>query len=150
MSKENTKFVPTQFAADLMRQGYSVDEVQKIMKEKHLVSRTFSSVLNELMGRRNLTVDILAGQAEIDPATIYRFMNQQRNPSRNTLLRICLAMGASLDETQQLLKSGNCAALSSARSRDLLIMDGIINGKYFDDVNQAMRQMNFSDLNSRG
>ena len=49
-----------------------------------------------------------------------------------------------------LLKSGNCAALSASRPRDLIIMDGIINKKYFDDINNVLIEKGLTDLNSRG
>ena len=150
MSKSSDKFPPTQYAAELIAQGHSVEEVQRIMREQHIASPTFAGVLNELMGKKDLTVDIVAGEAEIDPATIYRCMNGQRNPSRNALLRIALAMELSMDETQKLLKSGNCSSLSITRDRDLVIMDGLINKRDFLQVNAALEAKGFADLNGRG
>ena len=150
MSNNSANFPLTQYAADLIAQGHSIEEVQRIMREQHIVTPTFIGVFNELMGKRNLTVDIIAGQAEIDPASIYRFMSGQRNPSRNALLRISLAMELSMDETQRLLKSGNCSSLSITRDRDLVIMDGIINRRDFLQVNAALNAKGFPDLNGRG
>ena len=150
MPNNSADFPPTQYAAELIAQGHSVEEVQKIMREQHISAPTFAGVLNELMGKRKLTVDIVAGQAEIDPASIYRFMSGQRNPSRNALLRIALAMELSMDEAQKLLKSGNCSSLSITRDRDLVIMDGLINKRDFLQVNAALLAKGFPDLNGRG
>ena len=77
-------------------------------------------------------------------------MSKKRNPSRNALLRIAMGMELSLEETQVLLKSGNCAALSASRERDLEIMNGIINKKYYDEVNAALIKKNLPDLDGRG
>lgn len=141
---------PTVYAANLIANGYTPDEVKEIMKREKMAFPTISGVLNELIGAKNLTVDIVAGRADIDPATIYRFMNKKRNPSRNALLRIAMGMELSLEETQVLLKSGNCAALSGSRERDIEIMDGIINKKYYDEVNDVLHRKNLPDLNGRG
>ena len=140
----------TAYAADLIARGYTPDEVRDIMKHEKIVFPTLSGVLNELIGSKNLTVEIVAGRADIDPATIYRFMSKKRNPSRNALLRIAMGMELSLEETQVLLKSGNCAALSASRERDLEIMNGIINKKYYDEVNAALIKKNLPDLDGRG
>lgn len=141
---------PTVYAANLIAKGYSPDEVRDIMKQEKILFPTISSVLNEMIGAKNLTVEIVAGRADIDPATIYRFMSKKRNPSRNALLRIAMGMELSLDETQVLLKSGNCAALSASRERDLEIMNGIIKKKYYDEVNAALIEKNLPDLDGRG
>ena len=77
-------------------------------------------------------------------------MSKKRNPSRNALLRIAMGMELSLEETQVLLKSGNCAALSASRERDLEIMNGIIKKKYYDEVNDALIEKNLPDLDGRG
>lgn len=141
---------PTVYAAKLIAKGYIPDEVTEIMKREKIVFPTISGVLNEMLGTKNLSVEVVAGRADIDPATIYRFMSKKRNPSRNALLRIAMGMELSLEETQVLLKSGNCAALSASRERDLEIMNGIIKKKYYDEVNAALIKKNLPDLDGRG
>ena len=120
---------PTTYAAGLIARGYTPDEVAEIMKREKIIFPTISSVLNEMMGAKGLNMEDVAGRADIDPATIYRFMSKKRNPSRNALIRIAMGMELSLEETQILLKSGNCAALSASRERDLEIMNRIF--KFF-------------------
>ena len=53
----------TAYAADLIARGYTPDEVRDIMKHEKIVFPTISGVLNELIGSRNLTVEIVAGRA---------------------------------------------------------------------------------------
>lgn len=141
---------PTTYAAGLIARGYTPDEVAEIMKREKIIFPTISSVLNEMMGAKGLNMEDVAGRADIDPATIYRFMSKKRNPSRNALIRIAMGMELSLEETQILLKSGNCAALSASRERDLEIMNGIIKKKYYIDVNEALKKKNLPDLDGRG
>ena len=149
-SRNTSSDSPTTYAAGLIARGYTPDEVAEIMKREKIVFPTISSVLNEMMGAKGLNMEDVAGRADIDPATIYRFMSKKRNPSRNALIRIAMGMELSLEETQILLKSGNCAALSASRERDLEIMNGIIKKKYYIDVNEALKKKNLPDLDGRG
>lgn len=146
----NQMKTPTLRAAEYFQMGYSPQEVMEIMDQEKVVFPSFSGVLMEFLGKRNMSVDTLAGLSGINAASIYRFMNKERNPTRNALLRMAFAMQLSIQDTQVLLKSGNCASLSASRPRDLIIMDGLINMKYIDDVNQALIKRNMMDLSSRG
>lgn len=141
---------PTQYAADLIEKGYSPDEVREILRNQHLSSPGIKRVLSDLIDNRNLTADLLADFAGIDPATIFRILKGTRNPSRNILIRISLTLKLSIEETQSLLKSGNCAALSGSRERDLIIMQGIIHCHQIDEVNDALTAKGMLTLNSRG
>ena len=129
---------PTIFAAKLILEGHTPDEVKHIMESRKMSYPTVSNVLDEFMSKKKLSVDALADMSGIDSSGIYRIMNGQRNPSRNILLRIAMALSLSVEETQVLLKSGNCAPLSAARERDLIIMDAIIHGKKYDSVNELL------------
>jgi len=144
---ENT---PTQRAAVYFERGYTPEQVVEIMKREKVFFPSIASVLNELLGKKNKSVEALAELSGLNAATIYRFMNNQRNPSRNALLRIAITLELSINETQVLLKSGNCAALTASQERDLIIMDGLVNKKYFDDINNTLIEKNLTDLNSRG
>jgi len=142
---ENQNMGPTLTVQQLLEQGHSYEEIQELIKQA-----SFAGVIGELMAVHDMTVDMVAGAAEIDPATIYRFMKQERKPSRNALLRIALAMELNMEETQRLLKSGNCSTLSGTRNRDLVIMEGIVHKKDFVEVNEALTKHGFEDLNKRG
>ena len=129
---------PTTFAAKLILEGHTPDEVKNIMESRKMNYPSVSSVLDEFMSKKNLSIDALADMSGVNSAVIYRIINEQRNPSRNILLRIAMALALSVEETQVLLKSGNCAPLSAARERDLIIMDAIIHGKNYDGVNELL------------
>lgn len=111
---------------------------------------SLSSCLNTMMGRRGLSVEVTAGMADINRATLHKIMTQKVNPSRNVLLRLALALEMSFDETQTLLKSGSCTALSGRRERDLFIIEGITNRRTFDEVNDNLNRYGFPDLYSKG
>lgn len=141
---------PTTYAAKLISQGHTADEVRQIMQREKITFPSISEALNDFLGKKNLSVNTVASLSDMDPATIYRIMNRERNPSRNVIIRIAMALALNLEETQLLLKSGNCASLSASRARDLLIMDGIIHEKYYEEVNETLVNKGMADLNGRG
>lgn len=107
-----------------------IQKVMEMMRNNGLQFPTISVVLNDLMEERKKSVEVVAGFAGIEPSTLYRIKNRQRNATRNNILRIAMALELSFEETQILLKSGNCAQLSASRKRDLFIMQAIVNKNY--------------------
>lgn len=142
---DNKHHSQTELIVQMIHEGRSLEELAKKVKMPSL-----ASCLNEMMGRKGLTVEVTAGLADLNAATVHKIMAHKINPTRNTLLRLALALETSFDETQILLKSGNCAALSGGRKRDLYIIDGIENKKTFDVVNAALKEHGFLDLYSKG
>lgn len=141
----NNNCLNTIAVVDLIKQGYSIEELAKKAKLPSL-----SDCLNEMMGKKDIPVQVTAGMADINPATLHKIISKKMVPSRNVLLRIAFALEMSFEETQVLLKSGNCAALSGNRQRDLDIIDGIVNQKSFDEVNEILKKHGHTDLYSKG
>ena len=146
----NDNMTPTQWAAKLISDGYSPEKVEQILRREGIAFPTIAGVLNEMLGKKNMSVEMLAGFSGMDPSTIHRILNRTRNPSRNGLIKLALALSLTLEETQVLIKSGNCSALSGTRLRDLVIMDGIINKSNYFDVNKALTEKGLDSLDSKG
>ena len=149
MQNNNNKETPTIFAERLISEGVPPDEVLKMMQKESYKFASISEVLNGFLGKKNMSVEVLAGLADLNPASIYKIINGQRNPGRNALLRIAISLALNIDETQSLLKNGNCAALSGTRPRDVIIMHGIKNEQYLDEINETLKNKNFPDLNTK-
>lgn len=114
----------------------------------HFVSTdSLAGYLNHLMGRRNISTDVFAGLADLNRASLYKILNgSTKNPFRNVLLRLSLAMQLSFQDTQMLLKLGGCATLSGDRKRDILISDGIIHKRPIDEINVRLQRHRFDSL----
>lgn len=140
---------PTKYASKLMEEGLSPEEVRSRFRQERVEFPSFTGVLNELLGKKGMSVDVLADLSGINPASIYRFMNKERNPTRNAIIRMAYAMELSLEETQVLLKSANLSTLSGTRDRDLIIMAGIINKNFIVDINQKLIDKGMTGLNTR-
>ena len=146
---ERENMTPTMLAAYCFKKGYTPEEVKEIMQRRRILFPTISNVLNEFLERENMSVETLSDLSDIKKSTIYRIMNKQRNPGRNVILRIAVALALSFEETQVLLKSGNCSLLSASRDRDLVIMEGIAQEKDYESINEELIARNMIDLNVR-
>lgn len=133
--------INTMTVVEMIENGYPIDELSKRAKLPSL-----AGFLNEMMGRKQYSVEMTAGFAGLNPATIHKIMTQKITPSRNALLRLALALELSFDETQTLLKAGSCAALSGSRHRDLYIIKGLEEHLSFVEVNDLLTENGFVDL----
>ena len=76
----------------------------------------------ELLQQHGLTVPQVAERSQISRSYVYQVYNGTRNPSRNALLRMALAMELSLRETQRLLLVAQKGELYPRVRRDAAII----------------------------
>lgn len=71
---------------------------------------------------------------------------KKKNPSRNVLIAICLAMGTTFEEVQYLLKYSGHAPLYVRRKRDVIIWFGFKKGQDLYTVNDTLYERGFKPL----
>ena len=115
-----------------------------------LSSESLQGYLNRMIGRRGISVDALAELAALNRASLYKIMSGvTKHPQRNVLIRLALVLRLGFSETQELLHYGGRANLSARRARDIIISDGIINGRSIDEVNDRLQAHCYVDLYSK-
>ncbi len=72
---------------------------------------------------------------------------KKTNPSRETLIKICIACHASIDETQELLKVAGCQPLYVRRKRDVVIWFGIKKGFDITKIDDELYARGLKTLN---
>lgn len=70
----------------------------------------------------------------------------RRKPSRDRLLCLCIGLGATLEETQRLLRQATYAQLYPRIKRDAIISHGIIHDVNLNDINDKLFQENEKTL----
>ncbi|NLI21631.1 MAG: helix-turn-helix transcriptional regulator [Clostridiales bacterium] len=123
----------TRVLIDLMKNGTTLDSLPD-----HRELPSLAALLNEWMGRRNLSTEALFEQACLNRATGFKVLAGKMMPSQNVLLRLALVMRLSIEETQWLLKCGHHAQLSGSRARDVLLMKAIIDGLPLDEADALL------------
>lgn len=135
---------PTQKVISMLKKGYAAEEIINGSKFP-----TLGNYLLEFICRRNVDIPILAQNVQLNKATVYRILEGQLNPSRDVLIRLSRALCMNLDQTQYLLKYGNAAALTSARARDIKIIDGILKDLPLGSINEELQKSGFPDLSNK-
>ena len=69
---------------------------------------------------------------------LHQVFSARRFPSRDRLICLCLGMGASLEETQQLLRQAAYAQLYPRNKRDAIISHGILHHTELSDINDKL------------
>ena len=95
-------------------------------------------VLNRILQSKNISKSVLAKQSGISEVYLHQIFAGKRNPSRNRLLCLCYGLGASIDETQELLKLCGIAQLYSASRRDAIIIYGLAHGINLFEINDKL------------
>ena len=88
---------------------------------------SFSNYLQELIGRSGLKNSDIIDKSNIERSYFYQILNGRKNPGRDKIISIALALGIDLDVTQRLLKLAGEGALYSKHPRDSILIYSINN-----------------------
>ena len=98
----------------------------------------FAALLAVLYDKKDISKAALARRAGISEVYLHQVFSGRRNPSRDRLVCICVGMGASLEETQTLLKHPGYAQLYPRVKRDAIISHGLIHGTELNEINDKL------------
>lgn len=142
---DNKFMTPTEdFAQRLVKQSsLPLDEL--LIRSVHS-SSNLQAIVNNALGKKNMSVSMAAELSGINRASLYKILDGQVQPQRNTLLRLALTLELDFSETQQLLKAGNASLLSVERLRDQIIMVGLVNQDPIDEISRTLEKHGFINL----
>ena len=103
-------------------------------------------MLEDLFNKKNISKASLAKLSGMSEIYLYQVFSGRRNPSRNRLLCLCFGLGATIDETQELLKQCGYAQLYAKNRRDAIIIYGIVNGVDLFAINDKLFEENEDTL----
>lgn len=132
MDKNNTEY--------LNKKLMETKDVKSFIQEnKTSVSKQFFSdslyKLIELSGKKNSTIFQSANIAE---STGYQIMSGKRNPSRDVVIQLALALALDILETNRMLKLAEKSALYVKNKRDALLIYAINNSYSLMGTNELL------------
>lgn len=129
--------IPTE---ELLKNLLKSNNIEKYIKEneEYFIDLTISQFLSEYISAKGLKKSTVIKNAEISEIFGFQVLSGTRNPSRNTLLSLCIAMKMTLDEVQATLKIAEFAPLYPKSKRDSIIILGITNGKNVCQINNEL------------
>ena len=82
-------------------------------------------LLAELIQKQGISKSELARRAHMSDVYLFQILNGRRTPSRDRLLSLCIALGCSVNEVQEILKQFRYNRLYVKDRRDAVILYGI-------------------------
>lgn len=98
----------------------------------------FRRLVYELMGRGDWKFIEITRRTMLSKSFLYQILDGTRQPSRDIVLRLAICLGASVDETQQLLRLKRRGALYPRIHRDALMIHCLNRHKHLDEVNELL------------
>ena len=114
--------------------------------EKNFVTPDTGGLISGILKKKKITKSELASRSGMSEVYLYQILNGRRTPSRDRMICICLGLGCSMEETQDLLKQGCFAMLYPRVKRDAVIMFALeehwdinrLNDELFDIEEETM------------
>ena len=125
---------------ELLKALNNCDNIDSYFKENsdYILDTTIADYLYNAFEEKCLVKSRVFKKAEIDEIFGYQIFSGKKNPSRNTLISICIGAKFSLNETQAALKIAGYATLFPRNKRDSIIIFGINNDKSVCDINEEL------------
>ncbi|MBE5958979.1 MAG: hypothetical protein E7254_08995 [Lachnospiraceae bacterium] len=97
--------------------------------------------LNNVIDDIGYTKSEVIEKANIDEIMAFQIFTGLVHPTFNTLLRICIAAGFTLDETQNAIELAGYTRLNEANKRDEILIRGITYMKPINALNHLLYEM---------
>lgn len=122
---------------DELMKAHNIGEYLKA-NSKHMISDELSTYLSNILKKKSLVKSAVIKRSELSEVMGYQIFSGTRNPSRDSLISICVAMELSIDETQELLRVAQFALLYPRVKRDCIIINGIAAKKNVAKINEDL------------
>lgn len=125
---------------DLRQELMDKADIDSYLKENQarFFQEDITVALNAFFEKTDLSKAALARKAGMSEVYLHQVFSGRRNPSRDRLICLCVGLGLSLEETQQLLKQATYAALYPKVKRDAIVIYGILHGFSLDEINDKL------------
>lgn len=102
---------------------------------------TFSTYMLNCLEKTGLTTPELIEKAQIQRNYAYQILNGTKNPGRDKVISLCLAMTFSLEETQRALTIAHEAVLYPKNKRDSILIFSINKNLSVPETNELLFEL---------
>lgn len=122
---------------DELMKAHNIGEYLKANSE-HMISDELPTYLSNILKKKSLVKSAVINRSELSEVMGYQIFSGTRNPSRDSLISICIAMELDVEQTQELLKVAQFAPLYPKSKRDCIIINGIANRRTVTQINEIL------------
>lgn len=121
----------------------NIDDLEKTWDNltPHMNAQSFKEYLYELMEQRGFDAGKLGMKALLSRSFAYQICSGERQPSRDIIFRIAVAMRLNADETQQLLRLAHHGTLYPRDKRDAVIIYALSQGLDLYETDELLAKM---------
>ena len=111
----------------LISELFKSDNIEVFLRahEGELVVPSFAAYLSRLCEQRKTTISKVLDKADIGVSFGYALFKGVRKPSRDTVIKLAIAFGLNLDDTQKLLSAAGFGGLYPKIKRDAVLVYAI-------------------------
>lgn len=132
--------MPTKTTSDLRRDMAAQPNLDAYLNDSkpYFTDRKLKDLLEKLYARCGFSKATLARLANMSEVYVYQVFAGRRHPTRDRLLALCVGLGATLDETQVILRQAAWGELYLRIERDAIIAHGIVHGASLNEINNSL------------
>ncbi len=105
------------------------------------------ALLKEGLDAGSVTLGTLSKETGISKSYLSDFLNGKNDGMRrDKLIAICIVLGFDIDLTQRVLESLHAGNLYAKNARDILILEGIRDGKALRQIDDSLYEADFPTL----
>lgn len=106
--------------------------------KKELSISPLAEQIQALLAAKGLTKSEVVKRSALNDVYAYQIISGTRRPSRDKLICLCIAIDATLDETQALLTNGGFAPLYVRNRRDSIIIFSLSHRENMTQLNNKL------------
>ena len=128
---------PTDDLTEELMSRSNLDEYIKA-NQRYFSESAIAELLLALYNRKQISKAALARMSGMSEVYLHQVFSGRRNPSRDRLLCLCIGLGATFEETQEILKQAGYAQIYPKIKRDAIIGYGIAHQIELNEINDRL------------
>lgn len=109
--------------------------------QKNDIQKSFPEFINEKIQERQVKLSDVIQKSQIQRNYAYQILDGKRNPGRNKVIALCIALTLNLEETQRALAIAGEGQLYSKNRRDAILIFAIQKKMTVLDVNEILSEL---------
>ena len=123
-----------------LRRAKTIEEFTKQHKKYYIIVN-LNEYLDSLLEAKNLTKADVIKASQLSRVYAYQIFSGVKNPSRDKLLALAVAMGLSFEECQRMLQIAAVNELYVKNKRDSIIIFGLMKRLDISELNDLLYEM---------